>query len=229
MSIFNANFCYQKFYMTCSLDNSLNRYFSLIGSNDPVAFYLGKADRKPYYEFDDDEFFTLMEFKDKIPSLGDNGFFIRRETFLKADLEHYYPMDCMQDLIRMGKRTFLRMNGASIWHRTSDNLFTFLRKRYKYARDLYSDRQDRRWKMLDTKEDYQRLLWFIASTLTVIPCLLVSLRGFRKIQDTSWFLHWPVCFGFLVTYTLLVCRNLLKWGNLFQRPLSSLPLTVQKV
>src|SRR3990167_4890161 len=43
---------YSKYYSYLKKDNSLNRYFSLIGNNDPICFYLGKSDRRPYYEND---------------------------------------------------------------------------------------------------------------------------------------------------------------------------------
>lgn len=212
---------YTKYYAYKKDDNSLNRYFSLIGNNDPIPFYLGKSDRRPYYEMEPGETYTVFDFSEEyanrdIPSLGDNGFFIKRETILKADLDHYYPMDCFKDLVNQGHKWFMRFSDRYVWHRTSDNLISFLIKRYKYARDLYSDRMDRRWRMLDTKHDYFRLGCFILATASVIPCLATSIRGFLKIRDFAWFWHWPVCFGFLITYSLLAIRNLFKHGRLFQ-------------
>ena len=108
------------------------------------------------------------------------------------------------------------MNGGSIWHRTSSNLIPFLIKRYKYARDLYSDRNDRRWKMVGTREDKWRLFAFVLATVTIAEPLYVSIRGFIKVRDFAWFWHWPVCMGFLITYTILAIRNLFKYGRLFQ-------------
>ena len=186
-------------------DNSLNRYFSLIGGNDPVCYYLGKNDRRPHAK-------DIQETSDYPSSYGCNGFFYRSELIKKTNLDNYYPMD---NAMEVGGE-FSAMDCDWIWHRTSDNLVSFLIKRYKYARDLYSDRQDRRWKMLDTSQDYIRLIWFILCTIAIFPCLLVSFKGYSKIKDPAWAWHWPVCLGFLVTYTFLAIRNLFKHGRLFQ-------------
>lgn len=201
---------YTKYYYPNPIDNHLNRYFSLIGNNDPIAFYLGKADRFPHYKRDPDILFETVRFKDKVPSLGDNGFFYRSKLIKQSNIESYYPMDCAYDLLGKGHSQYMRLIFPHIWHRTSDNLISFLIKRYKYARDLYSDRTDRRWKIIDTARDKWMLAWFVFSVLTVIPCLLISIRGFLKIRDWAWFWHWPVCFGFLITYTILTVRNCVK-------------------
>lgn len=209
---------YDKCYAYVPKDNSLNRYFSLMGNNDPICFYLGKSDRRPWYEIDKTVITEDLYFKEKVPSLGDNGFFFFRKYLLAVDLDHYYPMDIAEDLRKIDKFVYRRMNGQYIWHRTSDNLISFLIKRYKYAKSLYCDRTDRRWKILDTREDYIRLGWFILSTCTVLPALIVSFRGYRQIRDYAWFWHFPVCLGFTITYTILALRNWIKYGRLFQCP-----------
>jgi len=199
---------YSRHYHYNEHDNSLNRYFSLMGVNDPVPYYLGKADRLPWYKSDKDIAIEFLQFKDKIPSLGDNGFFIKRDAFLKSDLEHYYPMDNCQDIFNKGFCNYIRLNNDYLWHRTSDNLISFLIKRYKYARDLYCDRKDRRWKMLDTNQDLWRLLRFVFSSTAMFPHFVTSIKGFKNVNDFAWFWHPIVCLGFTVTYGILTCRNL---------------------
>lgn len=207
---------YSRHYLVAKNDNSLNRYFSFIGGNDLISFYLGKNDRKPYFEFDKDINFEYMIFTGDVPSLGDNGFFYWREKILQADLDHYYPMDCAQDLKNLGMDRFIRVQHNYLWHRTSDNLISFLIKRYKYARDLFSDRADRRWKLIDGKRDKFMLVWFILCTITIIQPLFVSIRGFAKIRDFAWFWHPVICIGFLITYSILALRNWVKHGQFFQ-------------
>ncbi len=215
---FNVTGAYSKHYAVVKSDNSLNRYFSLMGNNDPIAFYLGKCDRKPWYEVNQKERHTVMDFRYGLESLGDNGFFYRRKHLLESDLDHYYPMDNAEDLNRKGMSFYIRTNQVHVWHRTTNSsLISFLIRRYRYARDLYCDRNDRRWKMLDTREDYWRLVFFVIATLTVIQPLSISLRGWFKIRDRAWFWHPLVAFGFLITYTILAFRNLFRYGNFFQR------------
>lgn len=196
--------CYTWWYYATKDDNSLNKYFSLIGGNDPICYYLGKNDRDPYV--------SELNVKSDYPkSYGCNGTFYRSEVIKKTDLDHYYPMDNA-----LGLKLY-RIISNAIWHRTSDNLFNFLKKRYRYAAQLFCDRQDRRWKIIDTREDHWKLGLFIFYTLTGFQPLSVSIRGYRKVPDYAWFWHWPVCIGFLITYTILVIRNLLKHGALFQK------------
>lgn len=197
---------YSRRYAYVKEDNSLNRYFSLIGGNDPISYYLGKNDRDPHVH-------SLRRRSSYPPSYGCNGFFYRSELIKATNLDHYYPMD---NAMEVGGE-FVAMDNDWIWHRTSDNLFTFLRKRYRYARDLYSDRSDRRWKMVDTREDYWNLLKFTLFTLTIIQPLAVSIRGYRRVRDFAWFYHPIVCLGFLLTYGVLVCRNILKLASSSRR------------
>lgn len=206
----NITGIYSKQYAHILNDNSLNRYFSLMGFNDPVPFYLGKCDRKPHWDVDLDEAYTVMIFKDKVPSLGDNGFFFRRSHLLKADLDHYYPMDVAEDLRRKGHNLYMRAANPYIWHKTSDTLLSFLKKRYVYARDLYCDRGDRRWNMVGTKEDKLRTALFVAASLTVVQPLYLSIKGFIKIQDFAWFWHPIICIAFTLTYGVLQLRTWLR-------------------
>jgi glycosyltransferase involved in cell wall biosynthesis len=199
--------CYDRRYAYKREDNSINRYFSLMGNNDPIAFYLGKCDREPWVDG--------IYKRHGIPSYGCNGFFVKRSSFNNTDLNHYYPMDAHVDMLENGLKYDV-IEESRIWHRTSDNLISFLKKRYRYARDLYCDRKDRRWKMVDTFQDELRLAGFVISTLLVLPTLAVSIRGFIRIKDWAWFYHPLVCFGFLVTYSILAFRNLFKHGRLFQ-------------
>lgn len=197
--------CFPSRYAYIKSDNSLNRYFSLIGGNDPICYYLGKNDREPHVD-------SLRLTSDYQPSYGCNGFFYSSEAIKRTDLNHYYPMDNATEI--RGK--FFPLSSEAIWHRTSDNLLNFLIKRYRYARNLYCDRTDRRWKIIGTQEDRWRLVYFILCTLTVIQPLYVSVCGFLKVRDWAWFWHWPVCVGFLATYGILAIRNLIKHANFFQ-------------
>ena len=189
--------CYPNKYAYLKGDNSLNRYFSLIGGNDPVCWFIGKNDRNSHVSE-----LTRKSAGGYPPSYGCNGFFYRAEAIKATNLDHYYPMDNATE-VRGAK---IPIHSQGIWHRTSDNLIKFMMKRYRYARDLYCDRQDRRWKVIDTRADYWRLFLFILSTITVIHPILVSITGFKKIKDKAWFWHFPICLAFIFTYGVLTIR-----------------------
>ena len=203
-----VNAIYPRRYAHVKTDNSLNRYFSLIGGNDPVCYYLGKNDRWPHN--------NKLRLRGSYPlSYGCNGFFYRSKKIKATDLDHYYPMD---NAMEVGELMY-PLDSSGIWHRTTDgNLFTFLKKRYIYARDLYCDRTDRRWRMVDGRGDVYGVIKFCIYTILVIPCLSVSFTLFKSTRDKAAFWHWPVCLGFLITYGLLACRNLFVHQSLFQAP-----------
>ena len=165
-----------------------------------MCYFLGKNDREPWAE--------CLTIKRGIPSYGCNGFFVNREWFKYTDLDHYYPMDAHVDMQKAGL-TYYQLNQGTVWHRTSDSLWSFMKKRYKYARDLLVKRKDRRWFVISGLKDYWRLLYFIFSVITVIPLVVASGRGYRKIKDPAWAWHWPVCACFLATYGVLTCTALL--------------------
>jgi len=143
--------------------------------------------------------------KDQVPTIGDNGFFIRKELLLKADLDHYYHIDVCEDLRRKGY-TFYVLTDSYIWHKTAKEFWAFFGKRLKYA-DKFAVSQ-RRWQMVRPK-DIPRLIWFIVCTLTCVQPLWISLVGYRKIKDKAWFLHLPVCWVTLGVYGIWVIRRFL--------------------
>lgn len=209
---------YSKRYFVYKEDCSLNRYFSLLGANDVIPWFLGKADRASH----DGNGLVLgdfVRFGDSIPSLGDNGFFVRRNLMLEADLDHYYPMDCFDDLNRKGHSFFFRDGKDYIWHRTilNNDLIGFLKRRYKYARDLYCERNDRRWKVIGSKKDIANTIGFVVYTLTIICPLIFSIRKLLQSREWCWLWHLPVCAGFLMMYGILTVNTCLKRLLSFQR------------
>lgn len=209
---------YTKHYAHRIDDNSLNRYFSLIGCNDPVMLYLNKADRKSYIEYSSSEVFTIERFINDIPSLGDNGFFFNREHLLLSDIDHFYPMDVCEDMRKKGLWYYGRMNNQFLWHRTTDNnLFAFLKRRFFYAESLFCDKiEERRWKAV-SKKDIPKLALFVLHSLMPIQPLSFSIVGFIHKRDFAWFWHPIVMLGFSIMYGVLTLKWLTKYLLSFLR------------
>lgn len=195
-------------------DDILNRYFSLFGVNDPIPLFLNKNDKAPYYAdellgypfflFDTNKGYVKIKL-DTVPTLGDNGFFIRRDILLKADIDHYFHIDVCQDLYNLGYKKYAFVD-TSIWHRTGGNIFKFFAKRMRYA-DKFAE--GRRWHMVDKGETIL-LVWFILSTLTLIYPLYLSFKGYKKIKDIAWFLHLPICLITIGVYGIWVIQCYMK-------------------
>jgi len=209
--------CFSMRYFYKKDDDILNRYFSLIGGNDVLSYYLGKNDRCEQWDV-----IWTNGFDYKHKSLGDNGFFVKKSLIESTDLNNYYHVDNATEAINVCPAIY---QIPGIWHKTGGNIFSFFRKRYRYGLQ-HAFNPNRRWHLVDFRkpQDIWRLVCFIFVTLTVIQPLMLSIRGYLKIRDVAWFLHWPICLITLFTYGLLVVNLTIK--RIFQ--LLSAPLTAQR-
>ncbi|MCM8814090.1 MAG: glycosyltransferase family 2 protein [Candidatus Omnitrophica bacterium] len=202
----------------------LNRYFGLIGANDPVAFYLGKADRAPWYSAQWSQLGDLMEetpdyFKvrfrlDDFPTIGCNGFLVRRAVFsqLTCQAHEFLHTDIFYDLIQKGYDTFAIVK-TSIFHISADSFFSFMKKRIRYMRMHHHKMGEvRRYRVFDRRRprDIKKLGKFILFAGTFIRPCWDAMKGYRRIRDAAWFLHPVVCFGFLCAYGLSCMFNFLQ-------------------
>lgn len=198
-------------YSHIKSDDILNRYFALIGGNDPLSFYMQKNDKVSYGYSKHNAWYET--------TVGDNGYFVKKSLIELTDLNNYFHIDNAVET-----DSCPRILNFTIWHKTGGNIFHFFAKRYRYGLQ-HAFNPNRRWHLVDFSKpkDIARLIWFIVATLTVIQPLSLSIRGWLKIRDVAWFLHYPVCVMTLGTYTILVIHHLLR--RIF--PSSSAPMDVQ--
>lgn len=194
---------YPVFYEHDWNDGLLTRYFALIGGNDPLSFYMGKNDKLPYWR---------RGLKDAVPhgyspeekTIGDNGFFIRRDLINQTDLDNYYHIDNAVEALKKSKMPVFLLDGE-IKHNTGGNLLSFIVKRYKYGlQHAFNSR--RRWHLVDLKNprDLWKLVAFCLLTITILEPLITSMRGYLKKGDLAWFMHPVVCLMTLLTYAVLM-------------------------
>lgn len=202
----------------------LDRYFALFGAGDPLAWYLGKADRLSFL-FDrynlagqarDMGAYYLVTFSpDRIPTLGANGFIIRRSLLMKyakVDPQHFYHIDVNVDLIRKGFNTFAFTKDSILHLSGYKNLWSFLARRklfleqFHLSSDGMTARPERRYSVFEPKDKW-KLFWFVCISLTIIIPLADSIRGFRKIHDPAWFLHPFLCFVLVVLYGWIIMKH----------------------
>ncbi|MBI3576813.1 glycosyltransferase family 2 protein [Candidatus Gottesmanbacteria bacterium] len=201
----------------------LDRYFALFGAGDPLAFYLGKADRLSYLfdkyvlygrSVDCGDYYQVTFDPDHIPTLGANGFFVRRKLLMEhahAKPGEFFHIDVNVDLIRKGfnryafvKDAILHLTGYnSVWH--------FLARRVLFMEQFHlggkglAARRVRRYSVYESA-DTGKLIWFIIISLTFVVPLAHSIRGYRKIHDVAWFLHPFLSIAVVVLYTLTILR-----------------------
>ncbi len=200
----------------------LNRYFGLFGAADPVAYYLGKADRLSWaFErwnllgaviYENKNYLTVEFDVDNYPTLGCNGIVFRKSTLLKANWglpENYFHTDVFVDIAKKGYHRFAIVKNE-VFHNTADNFINFFEKRKKYMRQHYQNLfLKRRYRIFNSKKpaDILKLFFFIIYSLTIIEPLYQSARGYLKKKDLAWFIHPLVCLGIIFVYGQITVHN----------------------
>lgn len=199
-------------------DTSLNRYFALMGVNDSIAWFMGKADRQGWGdsrwrlsgEAKDKGKYWLVKFNpDNMPTLGDNGILVWREKLLKAkvDVKHFSHIDVFYDLVVDNMNQFVVVD-KEIIHDTGESFFRFLCKRRRYMRELYLGQMEmRRYKWVRGFGDVIKLALFMIYGLSVIGPLVTAVRGWLRKPDLAWFWHLPMCFSLAIIYSFAVLQR----------------------
>lgn len=219
VSFFNkepqATGCYPWRYTYRKRDKPLNRYFALFGVNDPVAYFLGKADRQSYLSKkwslsgqakDKGDYFLVKFNKKNMSTLGANGFLIKRKRLMKAqvDEKHFFHIDVNWDLIDQGYNQYVVVKNDII-HASGENFWDFFKKRKKYMENLYlQDLAKRRYLLYKKERDRKKIIGYSFYALTLIGPTVEAFRGYIKIPDFAWFLHPIVCFLIFWIYFLSV-------------------------
>jgi hypothetical protein len=209
----------------------LDRYIALFGVTDPIAYYLGRADRMSYhrksynekYKPEVKKGYSLVNFTlENLPTIGANGFMIRRKILLenaKVDTQNYFHTDVNADLIKKGFNKYAFINDSIAHIGGSTSIVKFLARRGMFMKQFFLDKskvtvKKRRYKLY-TEKDIGKLILFIVISVTIIVPLIDSIRGYMKVRDIAWFLHPIMCLGFVITYGYAVIEY--KMHSIFSR------------
>ena len=196
-------------------DSSLNRYYDLMGANDPVAKFMGRADRQAWgsknwwlsgQAEDKGDWWQVRFSPDNMPTLGDNGVLVWKDKLLKAkvDEKHFSHIDVFYDLVTLGEIWFGVVKNTII-HDTGEAYVKALKKRSRYMRQLYLKQLEmRRFKWVRGWEDRLRLGLYVVYSLTLVGPLLESLWGFVSKPDLAWFWHPVMCVSMVFIYSKAV-------------------------
>ena len=190
----------------------LDRYFALFGINDPIPYYLNKRDRFSWFEEnwslmgkskDMGNFFLVRFNSTEVPTLGANGYMVKRKVIQKVthNIFNFFHMDASLDLIRMGYNLYGIVK-SDIIHQSGGTLLNFFRKRIRYMQIYLRDKSRRRYHLYDPNSRLDRinLLKFTFFSLTLLQPAYNAAKGYKKIPDKALLLHPMVCLGILLTY-----------------------------
>jgi len=191
-------------------DGCITRYCALIGMNDPLCLFLGNYDRYSYLtgkwtelnvKQEDKGNYLKIELNERaIPTIGANGFLIRREALNKCSIERYlFDIDVVFELIKRGYNKFAKVK-IGIVHIFSDSISVFVRKQKRRFRDYiyYKELGFRKYPWHSISRN--RLLKFIFYTIFTQPLLIQILKGCMRRRDSAWFFHVLACWITLLVY-----------------------------
>ena len=214
-------------YTRRETDPPLTRYFAMLGMNDPLCLFLGNYDRRSMVTGrwtgmdvrteEREGYLDVTLEADRLPTIGANGFVIRRSVLEKVQWEPYFfDIDIMHQAIEAGYRHVAKVE-CGIVHLYCRSLKDFARKQDRRVRDYLFFRAEARRSYPWATQRKRGILVFCLSTVLVFPLLIQALRGRRRQADRAWLYHVPVCW---ITLTVYARAVLLKALGLKPKPKS---------
>ena len=202
-------------------DTLVNRYCALLGMNDPVCYFLGNYNRYSHLsqtftgfsvtiaDETDDAFIADID-SGAVPTFGANGFIVRRSALEGTEWKPYYfDIDVFQQLVQNG-HTRIGVMKTGIRHLYCDSIATFRRKQARRISDFLFHAKSK-----SRSYDYNAIpKWhygvFVLSTVTVLPLLWQSVRGYMHKTDSAWWFHPLACWITLWEYGRGTIRSLVR-------------------
>jgi len=187
----------------------VDRYCALTGVNDPASLFIGNYGRYshltgrwtgfPVRSEQRDGYLSVRVDPDLLPTMGANGYLVRKEPFLSVlEGDYVFDIDSVGTLARHGFDRVARVDVA-IGHLFAPSYSVFVRKTRRRARDFlyYSGRGQRTYPWAR----YRRGLGlFVVATVTTVPLLAQSAVGYRRTPDRAWWFHPVACWTTLGIY-----------------------------
>lgn len=207
-------------YSSRPSDPPLTRYFAELGMNDPVCLFVGNYDRFSavsgrWTGLDIDQenrgSYLKLELKDKIPTIGANGFVFRRRILESVSWEPYFfDIDVAAQAAMNGCGAIAKVD-TSIIHLYCARFSDFARKQKRRITDFLFFAKDKSRTYPWAKQKKSGILLFVLAAATVLPLLVQSLKfalraGKGNKSLAVW--HLPVCYATLWIYGIgvLACK-----------------------
>lgn len=202
-------------------DHWLTRYFALIGMGDPTNLFIGNYDKHNYVSNkwtnlklreERKNGYLKIKLEDKIPTIGANGFLIRKDALKNYSLGDYlFDVDLIEALVKKGSIYIAKVD-TSIVHLFSGDVGTFIRKQRRRIRDYlyhyYYKKTKKTENSLESPLIFFGIVKFIVSCLLIFPLVYQTLVGFNRKKDIAWFFHPVACLITLFAYAYETIRSI---------------------
>jgi glycosyltransferase involved in cell wall biosynthesis len=184
----------ESYYLPSPKMSSFCAYVThLLHISDPMA-WLMSANPKLLSREGDTEHWTLPDGTFSYP-LGANGFVFRRADLesVKAG-EHFQDTHAALNLMRAGKRGWLRISGRGVHHYYVQTLWGFVKKRRRAAVHFLRVQEEAGTNWMKEKPPVP--LWLAAVyCVTFAGPFWHTLRGWLRDGDARWLWHTPASLG----------------------------------
>ena len=199
-------------------DHWLTRYFALLGMGDPLSLFLGNYDKYSYItgkwtnlniKTEQHKNYFTFTLRDKIPTIGANGFLITKEELFRYPFKDYlFDIDVLKYLANKSPVVVAKVN-TGIKHIFAGDIHTFIRKQKRRARD-YFYYQNCGFRTRDDVSGsvFPGVLKFILATVLILPVVIQSLVGYARKNDPAWPFHPVACWITLLIYTFETLRSI---------------------
>lgn len=180
--------------------------------NDPMSYFLGNYNRFSYLS----RTFTRMKVhvvsvtseavivdvdQRAVPTFGANGFMIRRSALEGLQWKPYYfDIDVFQQAVAAGHNR-IGIVKTETRHLFCDSISMFRRKQARRIRDYFYHRKEKRRTYKYSSVPAVKYLMFVFATVTVLPLLWQSVRGYMYKPDRAWWFHPLACWITLWEYS----------------------------
>ncbi len=206
-------------YTYRSEDGLITRYCALLGMNDPLCLFLGNYDRYCYVtgkwtdvaveEEDKGGYLKVGLSGPPLPTIGANGFLIRRSELEKCEISDYlFDIDILYELISGSSPLFVAKVKIGIIHLFSGDVYTFIRKQRRRVRDFTYFSSANMRKCPWSSVNRLGIIKFIVYCGLVLPLFWQSMRGWWRKPERAWLFHPLACWITLWVYSIGTLQGL---------------------
>jgi glycosyltransferase involved in cell wall biosynthesis len=202
-------------------DHYITRWAALAGVTDPLVLYVGNYDRYSHitgrwtdypHEAEERDGWIRVVFEPRwVPTMGANGYVIRREVFETVPVgDYFFDVDFAWELVQRGHHT-VGFVDVAIRHYFCDSLGQFCRKTRRRVDDYLFFRRAGTGRTYPwTVRQKRGIARFVASSVVVVPLVFDVVRGAHRQPDPAWLFHAPACWITLGIYGMGTVRGLVR-------------------
>lgn len=184
-----------KYYVSESEDDIFTKYLEVMAGDDPIAIYLGMFERwnylfntwtvSPIKVLEKGELYEVVKFTnlDKMPPIGSNGCFIRKDILLSVKYDPFIHTDVCYRILSKGY--LFSIVNSKIVHKQDGKLSSFIRKKNRRLERNYEELGREFYQKLELKD----LIILSVKCIFFVPLLVDSVIGFIRKPSKAWLLH----------------------------------------